>query len=470
MMQGRPEQYKQHFWHIGGGRTLALGCKARLMGIINATPDSFSDGGAAFAPAAALRQAKAMLAAGADILDIGGESTRPGGEAVGESQEQQRILPIIKACAEYFPAAILSVDTYHAATAEAALKAGAHIINDVYGLRKDPAMADLAAVSGAGLVIMHTGRERQKHPDALMDQRLFLARSLEIAAKAGVKREQIVLDPGFGFAKTLDENLTLLRHAAELQQFGLPLLAGTSRKGFLGKISGEAEPAQRDGATAASSALLRMAGFAVFRVHNVALNVQALNVADAVLGGDGGAAGASHEARAWLSLGGNQGGAEAHFRYALAQLKNTGCGIRAVSSLYQTPAWGKTDQADFSNICVEITTALTPHELLALCLKIEKQRGRERREKWGARSLDIDIIAYENYISPVQDKELILPHPYAAERAFVMLPLAEIAPHLSLSGKMVAQWAAELEADGAAAGIKRRESAAVWAADYLPQR
>jgi len=276
---------EQFCWRLRGGAELALGPQARLMGIINATPDSFSDGGAALAPEAALAQAAAMLAAGADILDIGGESTRPGASAVSPAEEQRRILPIIRAIAARFPAALISVDTYRPAVAEAALAAGAHIINDICGLQQDLAMAELAAQSGAGLVIMHTGRGRQKVADPLADQRLFFARSLEIAAQAGIKRQQIMLDPGFGFAKTPAENLALLRRGGELRQFGLPLLAGTSRKGFLGKISGEEEPSARDGATAASSVLLRLAGFAVFRVHNVALNRQALRVADAVLAG-----------------------------------------------------------------------------------------------------------------------------------------------------------------------------------------
>jgi len=169
------------------------------------------------------------------------------------------------------------------------------------------------------------------------------------------------------------------------------------------------------------------------------------------------------EARAWLSLGGNMGGAEAHFNYALAQLAAGGCRIIAASSLYITPAWGQENQPDFSNICLEIATRLPPAPLLALCLEIEKQRGRQRRQKWGPRSLDIDIIVYENYRSPPGAEDLILPHPYCAERAFVMLPLAEICPRLAINGKTAAQWAAELMAAGAAKGIIRQKPAALWA-------
>lgn len=286
---------KPLIWQIKNGKELVLAEKALLMGIINATPDSFSDGGAAATAEKALRRAQAMLAAGADILDIGGQSTHPQAALIDAAEESRRLLPVIGALAAQFPDLPLSVDTYRASTAAAACRAGAHIINDIFGLQGDAAMAELVAETGAGLVLMHTGRawpgregqsaawrQRVKHKDALEDQRLFFSRSLEIAAKAGIKERQIVLDPGFGFAKTEAENLALLRHAEALQCFGLPLLAGTSRKGFLGKISGMAEPQERDAATAASSVILRLKGFALFRVHNIGLNREALAVADAV--------------------------------------------------------------------------------------------------------------------------------------------------------------------------------------------
>ncbi|KAA6204798.1 MAG: dihydropteroate synthase [Candidatus Tokpelaia sp.] len=269
-------------WHIKGGNSLVLGHKSLLMGILNVTPDSFSDGGSYFSPAAALAHAQIMQSEGADIIDIGGESTRPQAVPVSAAEEQRRILPVIAALSEQKPGLPLSVDTYRAETALAALRAGAHIINDVFGLQKDTAMADIIAATGAGLIIMHTGRERQKHQDPLADQHMFFSRSLEIAAKAGIRSEQIVLDPGFGFAKTAQENITLLRHAAKLQHFGLPLLAGISRKGFLGALSQQELPQQRDVAGAAGAVILRLQGFSLFRVHNIAVNRQALAVADAL--------------------------------------------------------------------------------------------------------------------------------------------------------------------------------------------
>jgi len=269
-------------WRMKGGMTLSLGAKSRIMGIINVTPDSFSDGGKCAGLDRALTAAKRMIAEGADILDIGGESTRPNAAPVSPEEEQRRIIPAIKALASHFPQMPLSVDTYRAETALKGLEAGAHCVNDIFGLQKDPDMAPLIAETGAGLVLMHTGREREKLADVFDDERLFFTRSLNIAAEAGIKRERIILDPGFGFAKTEAENIALLSSAERLREFGLPLLAGTSRKRFLGHLSGRDIPSERDAATAATSVILRQKGFALFRVHNVALNREALNVADAV--------------------------------------------------------------------------------------------------------------------------------------------------------------------------------------------
>lgn len=251
------------------------------MGILNVTPDSFSDGGKFAAFEAALAQARRMVAEGAVIVDVGGESTRPGAAAVSAAEEQDRVLPVISALAASSDV-LISVDTYREETAWQAVAAGAHIVNDVWGLQREPGIARVAAETGAGLVIMHTGREREKLPDVIDDQRLFLQRSLEIARDAGVRTEQIVLDPGFGFAKDADENLELMARFSELTQLGFPLLAGTSRKRFVGHVTGR-EAADRDAGTAATSVILRLQGAHVFRVHNVAINVDALAFADAML-------------------------------------------------------------------------------------------------------------------------------------------------------------------------------------------
>jgi dihydropteroate synthase len=268
-------------WKLAHSRKLTLGPAGLLMAIINVTPDSFSDGGAYDNTEAAVSHALRCLDQGAAILDIGGESTRPCAAEVTAEEEQARVLPVIAALAERTDA-ILSVDTYRAETARLAVAAGAHIINDVHGLQREPELANVAAATGAGLSIMHTGRDREKLADVVRDQYHFLERSLEIAAAAGVERDRIVLDPGFGFAKDTDENVELMTRFSELRGFRLPLLAGTSRKRFIGAITGR-EAQERDVGTAATTALLRMAGAAVFRVHDVAINRDALLVADAML-------------------------------------------------------------------------------------------------------------------------------------------------------------------------------------------
>lgn len=269
-------------WRLAHGRTLKIGEKALIMGILNVTPDSFSDGGAHQNIDAALQSARAMLDDGAVIIDVGGESTRPDAAIVSASQEQDRVLPVIEALVRE-TGCLISVDTYRAQTAELAVQAGAHIVNDVWGLQKEPDIANLAARTGAGLVIMHTGRERDVLTNVIEDQFLFLQRSLEIAKNAGVSTEQIMLDPGFGFAKDTEDNLQLIARFQELRSFDLPWLVGTSRKRFTGAVSGQEKADQRDAATAATSVILRLNGADIFRVHNVAFNRDALAMTDAVL-------------------------------------------------------------------------------------------------------------------------------------------------------------------------------------------
>ncbi|SIR01317.1 Dihydropteroate synthase [Rhizobium sp. RU35A] len=284
-------------WQVGGGRTLALGGSGHLMAIINVTPDSFSDGGLHFSVDAAVAQALACVADGATILDIGGESTRPGAAPVSPAEEQARILPVIAALAGCTDA-LISVDTYRAETARLAVAAGAHIVNDVYGLSRDPDMARVVAQTGAGLVLMHTGRGREtdKVADVVADQRIFLARQLDMAAEAGIRREAIVLDPGFGFAKDRDEDFSLMARFRELRDIGFPWLVGTSRKRFIGAVTGREQASDRDVATAATTALLRLSGASIFRVHNVAANRDALRLADAVLAADHGGGHKENEA------------------------------------------------------------------------------------------------------------------------------------------------------------------------------
>lgn len=270
-------------WRLAHGRELEVGSRGHLKAIVNVTPDSFSDGGRFDSGEAAVEAALEMVREGASIVDIGGESTRPGAEPIDAAMEQARVLPVIDQLAARCDA-ILSIDTYRAETARLAVQAGAHIINDVWGLQKDHGMAAAAAELGAGVCIMHTGRERKKAGDVIEDQFLFLGKSLEIARAAGIADAAIALDPGFGFAKDADENIELMARFGELHALGFPLVAGTSRKRFIGTFSGR-EMEARDVATAATTAMLRLQGAAVFRVHDIAANRDALAMADAVLAG-----------------------------------------------------------------------------------------------------------------------------------------------------------------------------------------
>ncbi|MVA97638.1 dihydropteroate synthase [Nitratireductor sp. CAU 1489] len=269
-------------WPLAHRRSLTLGPAAVVMGIVNVTPDSFSDGGLFPTRDAAVEAALKMEAEGAAIVDIGGESTRPGAGAIGADEEQSRVLPVIEAVARRSDV-LISVDTHRAETARKAVAAGAHIVNDIWALQRDPDMAAAIVETGAGAVLMHNSRERALAADLVEDQRVFLQRSLAIARAAGLGAARIVLDPGFGFGKeTAGINLELVARFGELHALGRPLLAGTSRKRFIGHVTGR-EPGARGAGTAATSVFLRMKGAALFRVHDVAINVDALKMADAML-------------------------------------------------------------------------------------------------------------------------------------------------------------------------------------------
>jgi dihydropteroate synthase len=260
--------------------------KPKLMGVLNVTPDSFSDGGQLCGPGAAAERAQALAEAGAGIIDLGGESTRPGAEAVPAEVERERVEPVVAGLAA--AGAAVSIDTSKAPVAAAALDAGAGIVNDVTALRGDPDLAALCAERGAGVVLMHmqgdprTMQENPQYEDVVDDVRAFLAERVEAAVAAGIDEERIWLDPGIGFGKTLEHNLELLRRLGELRELGRPMVVGTSRKSFIGKIDGS--PAgERLGGTIASSVLAAAAGAEVLRVHDVGEAAQALAMAGAVL-------------------------------------------------------------------------------------------------------------------------------------------------------------------------------------------
>jgi len=273
-------------------RTLVLGQRALVMGVLNVTPDSFSDGGRFLQPEAAVEQAFTMEKAGADLLDVGGESTRPGSQETSAAEELDRILPVLEALRGRLKIPI-SVDTHRAAVAELALRAGAEIINDISGLRHDPRIAEVSARQGVPLVLMHMRgepRTMQAGPfarDVMKDVLHGLRRSLAVARKAGVAKSQIILDPGIGFGKSFAQNYELLQKLPQLAKLGYPLLVGTSRKGFLGATLARdgkpAPPEDRIWGTAATVTASILNGAHIVRVHDVTEMVQVARVADCLL-------------------------------------------------------------------------------------------------------------------------------------------------------------------------------------------
>jgi dihydropteroate synthase len=261
----------------------------KLMGVVNVTPDSFSDGGLFLDPEAAIAHGHRLAQQGADILDVGGESTRPGAEAVGAEEERDRVAPVVAGLAADNGAGVpVSIDTSKASVAQATLDAGAEIVNDVTAFRTDPELAGLCGERGCGVVLMHmlgTPRTMQDNPtydDVVDDVKAFLAERIEAAMGAGVDEERIWIDPGIGFGKTLEHNLELLRRLGELRGLGRPIVIGTSRKSFIGKLTGR-EVDRRLGGTIASNVLAVRAGADVIRAHDVLELRQAITVAEVIL-------------------------------------------------------------------------------------------------------------------------------------------------------------------------------------------
>jgi dihydropteroate synthase len=283
-----------------GRQTFNWGQRTYVMGILNVTPDSFSGDGLIQSPdllPAVLERARGFLSAGADVLDLGGESTRPGAQVVSIEEELQRVVPVIRALAHEFPDAVLSVDTYKAAVAEAALEAGAHLINDVWGLQADPQMAPLAARRGVPVVLMHN---RSKPNNAQVQERLGgryigmeyanlleevkaeLMASVTVARDSGIPDEKIILDPGIGFGKTVEQNLELLNRLDEVRALGFPVLLGPSRKSFIGYTL-NLPPDQRIEGTAAAIAVGIARGADIVRVHDVAMMARVARMTDAIV-------------------------------------------------------------------------------------------------------------------------------------------------------------------------------------------
>ncbi len=261
----------------------------RIMGVVNVTPDSFSDGGRYFDAGAAIEHGLELEAEGAAILDVGGESTRPGAPPVPESEELRRVLPVIDGLIASRTAAQISIDTSKAAVAARALEAGASLVNDVTALRGEPEMAAVVAGAGVECCLMHmlgNPRTMQRDPrydDVVADIKAFLEERMAFAIQAGIAEERILLDPGIGFGKTIEHNLELLRRLDELVELGRPVVIGTSRKTFLGRLTGRESPHDRVAATIATNVLAYERGARVFRVHDVAPLRDALTVTAATV-------------------------------------------------------------------------------------------------------------------------------------------------------------------------------------------
>ncbi len=276
---------------IARGRCIATGCEPFIFGILNCTPDSFSDGGRYIEPADAIDAGVRMAEEGADVLDVGGESTRPGSQPVDDDEQIRRTREVVAALAKHFGAdgPAISIDTRSSKVAAAAIEAGARIVNDISALRGDERMADLVSRSGAGVILMHmqgtpaTMQTDPRYDDAVGEIKLFLSERIEAAANAGIPRERIIADPGIGFGKTEPHNLEILRRIDEFRGLGVSLMVGTSRKRFIARLAGDS-PERRLWGTLGSVAACVLAGVECLRVHDVAACRAAADVCAAIRG------------------------------------------------------------------------------------------------------------------------------------------------------------------------------------------
>lgn len=397
-----------------------------VMGILNVTPDSFSDGGMHNGYEAALAHARAMVEAGAQIIDVGGESTRPGADAVSIEEELARTVDVVRTLAA--EGICVSIDTRHAEVARACVEAGAAIINDVSGFR-DPAMVQVAASCDAGCVVMHMKGEpatMQNDPvydDVVAEVKDYLAGQAAMLEAAGVARERICVDPGPGFGKTPSQTMELMRNFHEFSRLGYPTMCAVSRKRYIGEAYGIAEPLERDAASASEALMACELGASVVRAHNVEETVKALSdLRPYVL----------------IALGSNVAlvanpGEETEGKIANLQQAITAlCSlpdtqIVDISRFYESEPAYYEDQDTFVNAVLLARTGVPPKELLRYLHAIENSLGRVREIANGPRTLDLDIVDYQMYV--VQSDELTLPHPRATERDFVVKPLLELLPH-----------------------------------------
>ena len=403
-----------------------------IMGILNMTPDSFSDGGDNATFDAAIAHAELMLEQGAAIIDVGGESTRPGSAPVTADEEWGRIAAVV---AELTSRGVcVSVDTRHADVAKRAVEAGAAIINDVSGFR-DPAMVEVARACDAGLVVMHmlgepaTMQNDPVYDDVVAEVRDYLRDCCAELEAAGIVRERLCIDPGPGFGKTPKQTIELMRNIHELVHLGYPVMAAPSRKSYVGYAYHIDEPKERDVASAAEALLACELGAAVVRTHNVEKTAEGLaDLRPYVLLGMGSNV-------ALVAEPGEETEAKmAQINLAIGEL----CAlpdsqIVDVASFYGSEPAYYEDQDDFVNTVLLLRTGIPPRELLDYLHAIENSLGRVREIENGPRTIDIDILDYQMYDFSTDD--LTLPHPRACERDFVVKPILEILPgHVLANG------------------------------------
>ena len=407
-----------------GGSTFEWGSRTYVMGVVNATPDSFSGDGVGSNVEAALAQARSFEQWGADLIDVGGESTRPpsiyaGSEPVPADRELERVLPIIRAITEETDVPV-SIDTYKAEVARQAVAAGASMINDVWALQRDPEMARTAAELRVPVVLMHN-QDHTNYDDVVPDVISRLSWLADRAVEAGVQRDRIVLDPGMGFGKTAQHNLEILRRLGEFRSTGLPLLVGMSRKSTIGYVL-DLPVEERVEGTAATVAL----SIAGRRGHRAG--------ARRSRDGEGG----PHERRGstrlerrlmqaevYLALGSNLGDRRANILRAVDLLGEVSSGLR-LSPLYETEPTGFASQPSFLNAACGLWTSLDPFELLREMRRIQDDLGGPHTFPNAPRALDIDLLLYDRLV--IDTPLLTIPHPRMAERDFVLRPLADLAP------------------------------------------
>ena len=411
------------------------------MGILNVTPDSFSDGGQHNSFASALAFADEMVEQGAHIIDVGGESTRPGSDEVSIDEELARVVDVVAALAS--KGYCVSIDTRHAEVARACIDAGAAIINDVSGFR-DPAMVEVARTSNVGCVVMHmagepkTMQDNPEYIDVVAEVKDYLSCQAQMLVDAGVDPSRICIDPGPGFGKTPSQTMELLRNMHEFVRLGYPVMVAVSRKSVIGWAYHIDDPQQRDVPSAAEALLACELGACVVRTHNVELTAQTLKDLRpyVLLGLGANVALVAHEGEETLGKIANL----EHAIGAICSLPDTQ--IIDISSYYESEPAYYEDQDTFVNAVVLCRTGIAPRELLGYLHAIENSLGRVREIENGPRTCDLDILDYQMYVT---DNEILtLPHPGVCERDFVLKPLLEILPHHVLADETVVAPAQEV--------------------------